>query len=264
MKKKILFMLVSIIFLTACSSVLITGRKQLLLVSDADVLSMSATSYKQFIDSVPASSDVSNTAMVKKVGNNIAAAVVNYLNSNGLSAEVASLNWEFNLVKDTVVNAFCMPGGKVVFYEGILPMTQNEAGMAVVMGHEIAHAVAKHSNERLSQQLLAQYGATLTDVLLANKTAATRQTINTLYGIGAQVGVILPYSRKHEYEADRLGLIFMAMAGYDPNEAVAFWQRMAANGSGSVLEFMSTHPTDANRIQKMKEELPEALKYYKK
>ena len=136
--------------------------------------------------------------------------------------------------------------------------------MAVVMGHEIAHAVAKHSNERMSQQMIAQYGASITDVLLSNKPAATRQTINILYGLGAQVGVILPYSRKHEYEADRLGLIFMAMAGYDPNEAVAFWERMSANGSGSTLEFMSTHPTDQNRIANMKKVLPEAMGYYKK
>jgi predicted Zn-dependent protease len=179
-------------------------------------------------------------------------------------AGTANYAWEFSLVKDTTVNAFCMPGGKVVFYEGILPMTKTEAGMAVVMGHEIAHAVAKHSNERMSQQMIAQYGASITDVLLSNKPAATRQTINVLYGLGAQVGVILPYSRKHEYEADRLGLIFMAMAGYDPNEAVAFWERMSANGSVSTLEFMSTHPTDQNRIANMKKVLPEAMGYYKR
>ena len=262
--KKILFFTLAVMILTACSSVLITGRKQLLLVSDADVLSMSATAYKEFIDSVPASKDTANTALVKKVGNKIAEAVVAYLKANGHEADVATLNWEFNLVKDTSVNAFCMPGGKVVVFEGILPVTMDETGLAVVMGHEIAHAIAKHSNERLSQQMLAQYGAALTDMLLSNKTAATRQTINILYGIGAEVGVILPYSRKHEYEADRLGLIFMAMAGYDPNQAVDFWQRMSANGSGSLFEFLSTHPTDEHRIAKMKECLPEALGYVKK
>ncbi len=202
--------------------------------------------------------------MVVRVGKKIAAATEAYLKQNGLESEIKNFSWEFNLVKDTAVNAFCMPGGKVVFYEGILPMTKTEAGMAVVMGHEIAHAVAKHSNERMSQQMIAQYGASITDVLLSNKSVATRQTINVLYGLGAQMGVILPYSRKHEYEADRLGLIFMAMAGYDPNEAVAFWERMSANGSGSTLEFMSTHPTDENRIANMKKVLPEALGYYKK
>ncbi len=263
MKKIILFSLLAVL-LTACSSVLLTGRKQLLLVSDSEILSMSAQSYKEFIDSVPASKDVANTQLVNKVGKNISGAVESYLKNNGLESEIASLSWEFNLVKDTVVNAFCMPGGKVVVFEGILPITQNETGMAVVMGHEIAHAIAKHSNERLSQQMLLQYGAALTDVLLANKSEITRVGINTLYGIGAQVGVMLPYSRKHEYEADRLGLIFMAMAGYNPNDAVAFWERMLANGAASVPEFLSTHPSDANRIAKIKEYLPEALTFYTK
>jgi len=153
---------------------------------------------------------------------------------------------------------------KVVVFEGILPETKNEVGLAVVLGHEIAHAVAKHSNERMSQQMLVQYGSSITDVLLANKTAATRSTISTIYGIGSQYGVMLPYSRKHEYEADRLGLIFIAMAGYDPNEAITFWERMAAKSAGAPMEFMSTHPSDANRIAKLKELLPEALKFYKK
>jgi len=252
------------IALVSCSKVLITGRKQLLLVSDTEVLSMSATAYKQFIDSVPKSKNIVKSQMVSRVGSNISKAVESYLKANGLESEIANLKWEFNLVKDTTVNAFCMPGGKVVVYEGILPMTKTEGGLAVVMGHEIAHAVAKHSNERLSQQMMASFGSGLADVLLSNKSTVTRQTIGILYGLGAQVGVILPYSRKHEYEADRLGLIFMAMSGYDPNEAIAFWERMAANGSGSVLEFMSTHPSDENRILKMKAVLPEALSYYKK
>jgi predicted Zn-dependent protease len=263
MKKTIFFTFV-VVLLTACSSVVLTGRKQLLLVSDAEVLSMSATAYKQFVDSVPASKNVAQTALVKKVGVNISQAVENYLKTNGLEKEIANLKWEFSLVKDTSVNAFCMPGGKVVFFEGILPMTKTEAGMAVVMGHEIAHAVAKHANERMSQQMAAQFGSGIADMLLSNKSAATRQTINTLYGLGAQVGIMLPYSRKHEYEADKLGLLFMAMAGYDPNEAVAFWQRMSADSKGSAFEFMSTHPSDENRIAAMKAALPEALKYYTK
>lgn len=259
--KKYYFLLVSVVLFGACSSVLITGRKQLLLVSDSEVLAMSAKSYKQFVDSVPPSKDAANSALVRKVGANISSAVEKYLRENKLETEIQNLAWEFNLVKDTTVNAFCMPGGKVVFFDGILPLTQTEAGMAVVMGHEIAHAVAKHSNERLSQQLLLQYGAAITDVLLSNKSEITRVGINAIYGIGAQVGVLLPYSRKHEYEADRLGLIFMAMAGYHPNEAVEFWKRMTANNSGSVFEFMSTHPSDEKRIAKMLEVLPEAMQY---
>ena len=263
MRKNDCFILVTCI-LVSCSTVLLTGRKQLLLVSDTEVLTSSFQSYNQFIDSVPASKDKVNTALVKKVGQKISTVVEAYLNANGMSADVANYAWEFNLVKDTTMNAFCMPGGKVVVFEGILPVTRNEVGLAVVLGHEIAHAVAKHSNERMSQQMLVQYGSSLTDVLLANKPAATRSTISTIYGIGSQYGVMLPYSRKHDYEADRLGLIFLAMAGYDPHEAITFWERMAANSNGAPMEFMSTHPSDANRIAKLKELLPEALKYYKK
>lgn len=262
--KKTSIILFFVIMLTSCSSVLITGRKQLLLVSDSEVLSMSAVSYKQFIDSMPASKNTAAIQLVKKVGSKISTAVERFLTENGRAADIVNYKWEFNLVKDTMVNAFCMPGGKVVFFEGILPITQNEVGIAVVMGHEVAHAVAKHSNERLSQQMLTQYGAALTDILLSNKSAATHQTINILYGLGANVGVMLPYSRKHEYEADQLGLIFMAMAGYDPQEAIGFWERMAAQGNGAALEMLSTHPSDANRIKKLKALLPEALKYYQK
>ena len=262
--KKIIFILLLACLIVSCSTVLLTGRKQLSLVPDSEVLTSSFQSYKQFIDSVPASQDKVNTALVKKVGKKISTVVEAYLNANGMSADVATYSWEFNLVKESTVNAFCMPGGKVVVFEGILPITKNEVGLAVVLGHEIAHAVAKHSNERLSQQMLLQYGSSLTDVLLTNKTSATRATINTIYGIGAQYGVMLPYSRQHEYEADRLGLIFIAMAGYDPNEAITFWERMSASSKNAPVEFMSTHPSDANRIAKLRELLPEALKYYKK
>ena len=262
--RKYLLLLLAVAIFAACSTVLITGRKQLLLVPDSEVLAMSLQSYKQFIDSVPASKDNVNTDLVKKVGKNISTVVETYLKNNGMEAEISNFSWEFNLVKDTSVNAFCMPGGKVVVFEGILPITQNEVGMAVVLGHEIAHAVAKHSSERMSQQMMVQYGASLTNSLLSNKSEATRSTLNTIYGIGTEYGVMLPYSRKHEYEADQLGLIFLAMAGYDPNEAITFWQRMAANSGGAPIEFMSTHPSDANRIAKLKELLPEAMKYYKK
>lgn len=261
--KKIISLVLITIVLAACSSVLLTGRKQLLLVPDADIVSMSAVSYKQFIDSVPASTNVANTMLVKKVGKKISSVVEDYLRNNGLEEEIANYAWEFNLVKDPSVNAFCMPGGKVVFFEGILPIAKNEAGIAVVMGHEVAHAVAKHSSERLSQEMLLQYGASLTDVLTSNKSEVTRVGINTLFGLGAQFGVMLPYSRKHEYEADQLGLIFIAMAGYDPRQAIDFWERMEANSGGAPVEFMSTHPSDANRIEKLKSYLPEALKYYK-
>lgn len=263
MKKTIFFLLFASV-LTSCSKVLLTGRKQLLLVSDSEILSSSLVSYKQFIDSVPASKDKANTALVKKVGTKMSAVVEAYLKANGMEAEVANFAWEFNLVKDASVNAFCMPGGKVVVFEGILPVTKTEVGMAVVLGHEIAHAIAKHSNERASQQMVMQYGSSITDALLAGKSAATRSTISTIYGIGSQYGVMLPYSRKQELEADRLGLIFLAMAGYDPHESITFWERMSANSANAPMEFMSTHPSDANRIAQLKKILPEALQYYKK
>ncbi|MFM2291475.1 MAG: hypothetical protein RIS29_1288 [Bacteroidota bacterium] len=263
MKKGILYLIIALA-LVSCSTVLLTNRKQLSLVSDSEVLTSSFQSYKQFIDSVPASSDKVNTALVKKVGQKMAFVVDTYLKNNGMAADAATYAWEFNLVKDTAVNAFCMPGGKVVVFDGILAVTKNEVGLAVVLGHEIAHAVAKHSNERMSQQMLAQYGAALTGLAVSNKSTATQAVVNSVYGIGAQYGFMLPYSRKHELEADRLGLIFLAMAGYDPNQAITFWQRMADASKGSIPEFMSTHPSDATRIAQIKQYLPEALTYYKK
>jgi len=262
--KKIIFFLLFACLIVSCSTVMLTGRKQLSLVSDSDVLTSSFQSYKQFIDSVPASTNKTQTALVKKVGGKMSAVVEAYLKANGMEADIASYAWEFNLVKDTSVNAFCMPGGKVVVFEGILPVTKNEIGLAVVLGHEIAHAVAKHSNERMSQQMLVQYGSSLANVLVSNKTAATQNTVNMIYGLGAQYGFMLPYSRKHELEADRMGLIFLAMAGYDPNQAVTFWERMAANSQAAPMEFMSTHPSDATRIAQIKQYIPEALTYYKK
>lgn len=259
--KRILFILTAIMMVSSCSNVMITGRRQLLLLSDSEILSMSAVAYRQFIDSVPASRDLAATEMVKRVGRNISMAVEEFMRNNRLEHELSLLAWEFNLVADSAVNAFCMPGGKVVFFEGILPYTRTELGLAVVMGHEIAHAVARHGNERMSQMLLAQYGAVITDILTSNRSETTRSVVNAVYGIGATVGVLLPYSRQHEYEADRLGTIFMAMAGYDPNEALIFWSRMAASSSKGASDFLSTHPTDARRVAKLREVIPEAMKY---
>lgn len=252
------------LFLAACSSVMLTGRKRLLLVSDSEVLSSSAVAYSDFIKTAPISKDTKNTALVKKVGANLAAAVTKYLKENGMEAELQNYAWEYNLVQSDEVNAFCMPGGKIVVYEGILPITKDETGLAVVLGHEVAHAIAKHSNERMSQEVFTQLGASAVDVILAGKSDATRNAASTLYGLGTNLGILLPYSRTHELEADHLGLIFMAMAGYDPQQAVSFWQRMSANGSAAPLEFLSTHPSDQTRIAKIQEFLPEALKYYQK
>lgn len=249
------------VLLAGCSSVPLTGRKQLILFPESDMVQMSLTSYSSFMGENKLSADKANIARVKEVGARISRAVEQYLTNNGMQDQIANLQWEFNLVASNEVNAWCMPGGKVVFYEGILPYCQNDDGIATVMGHEIAHAIAHHSNERMSQQVLLETGSSaISQYLGQNQSAATRSLIATAVGIGGNLGVTLPFSRKHEYEADHLGLIFMTMAGYDPNEAVAFWSRMAQQGN-SGMEFLSTHPSDENRIKKLKELLPEALKY---
>lgn len=264
MKKYFSILLVAAFFLiSGCGSVPVTGRKQMLLVSDSEVLNLSLQEYDKFMKSAPLSTNQANTALVQKVGRNIANAVEAYMRANGYESELAGYSWEFHLVKSNEANAFCMPGGKIVVYEGILPITKDETGLAVVLGHEVAHAVAKHANERMSQQVVQQYGGAALGVALDGKSAAVQEIASTVYGVGAQYGVMLPFSRKQELEADRLGLIFMAMAGYNPSVAEAFWTRMSQNSGGSVPEFMSTHPSDGNRINKIREELPEALKYYK-
>lgn len=264
--KNIFVYSISILFLTlsSCSSVPLTGRKQVLLVSDQEVLTLSLQEYGEFMKTAPKSTDKANTALVNKVGRNIANAVESYLKANGMESMLSEYAWEFNLVKSPEVNAFCMPGGKIVVYEGILPITKDETGLAVVLGHEVAHAVAKHANERMSQQMLQQYGGAALGVALSGTSGTVQNVANSVYGLGAQYGVMLPYSRKQELEADKLGLIFMAMAGYNPQEAEGFWTRMSnKSGGASVAEFQSTHPSDETRIKKIRESLPEAMKYYK-
>jgi predicted Zn-dependent protease len=228
------------------------------------MLSMSFTQYDQFLKENKLSTNAAQANMIKQVGGRIQNAVTTYLARNNMSGQLDGFVWEFNLVENKEVNAWCMPGGKVVVYTGILPVTRNETGLAVVMGHEIAHAVARHSSERMSQALLTQLGGQTLAAALQNKSQQTQQVWMSLFGAGAQLGAILPYSRLQESEADHLGLIFMAMAGYDPNEAVPFWQRMSENAGAKPPEFLSTHPSDATRLEKIKSEIPEAMKYYKK
>lgn len=253
---------VALMLLAGCSSVPLTGRKQVLLVSDQEVLSSSLTQYNDYIKTATKSSNAKQSAMVTRVGQKIAAATEQYLRKNGLESEVKNFAWEFNLVKDQQLNAFCMPGGKIVVYEGLLGIVSSDDELAVVVGHEVAHAVAKHSNERMSQQLMAQYGAAILGQAVSNRSTAVQQLATSVYGIGAQYGVMLPFSRKHESEADYMGLVFMTMAGYNPDVAVGFWQKMSAGGSGSVPEFMSTHPSDATRIAEIKKWLPEIKAKY--
>lgn len=256
--------LFAVLFLTACATVPITGRKQLVLIPSSTLLPMSFDQYAQFLNSNRVSTNQAQTQMVKNVGVRIQKAVEAYMAQNGLSERLAGFQWEFNLVEDEAVNAWAMPGGKIVFYTGILPVTQNDAGLAVVMGHEIAHVIAGHGNERMTQGLLAQAGQVALSVYMQDKPEASRNMMMAAYGAGSQVGVMLPFSRLHEREADKLGLIFMAMAGYDLNEAPRFWERMAAMSGGQAPpEFLSTHPTSESRIANMKAYIPKAMKYYK-
>jgi len=226
-------------------------------------MGMGATSYRDFLSKNPALPLTnSNAMMIKKVGERISLATTQFLQQNGHSKRVAGYKWEYNLVNDNTVNAWCMPGGKIVFYNGILPYTKDENGVAVVMAHEIAHAVARHGNERMSQQLLAIMGGLALDVALSQKPDETRDIFMLSYGIGSTLGV-LAYSRQHEYEADKLGMVFMALAGYDPEHALHFWQRMSEINMAKLPQFMSTHPSDANRIKNIQQFMPQAKKYYK-
>lgn len=267
--KNIKFLLLAVVaaIVTGCgttSTVPITGRKQTLMVSDGEVLSLANQQYQEYMKTAKPSANTANTAMVKRVGQNLANAVVTYLNANGLGSEVANYQWEFNLVQDNQVNAWCMPGGKIVVYEGLLPITQDEASLAIVLGHEIAHAVAKHSAEQLStqmrQQNIMQIGTAVAGAMgVGQNTQAIAQTIAALnFNFGN-----LKYSRNHESEADYMGLIFAAMAGYNPQVATTFWQRMASTSTNQTAEFFSDHPSDATRIKNIQSWMPEAMKYYK-
>lgn len=265
-KKQLLisFAILQFLLINSCSKVPISNRSQMNLLPESELVSMGLTSYHEFLaQNPPAASSDPNEQMVKNVGARIQSAISAYLSQNNLSDRTKGYNWEFNLVNKEEVNAWCMPGGKVVVYSGILPHTQNETGLAIVMGHEIAHAVARHGNERMSQMMLQQLGGVALGVALANKPEQTRTIFNTAYGLGTTVGILLPYSRLQESEADKLGLIFAAMAGYDPREAIPFWKRMASMGGTKPPEFLSDHPSDERRIKDLQDYMSKALKYYK-
>ncbi len=264
MKKYLVMMAAASLLLWSCSSVPITGRKQLNLVSDAEILSSSLTAYKEYMATAKVSANTTQNATVTRVGKAIAAATETYLKEHGMASEVQNFAWEFNLVQSDELNAFCMPGGKIVVYEGLMKIVGSDDELAVVLGHEVAHAVAKHSNERMSQQVLAQYGSSILGAVVAGQSAVTQTVASQVYGLGAQYGVMLPFSRKHESEADYMGLILMSMAGYNPDVAVTFWQKMASNSSASVPEIMSSHPSDAKRIADIQKNLPKVkADYYK-
>lgn len=252
--------------LVACSTNPITGRKQFKLVSEQELQAMATQEYQQFLASsnvVSASRD-KDAEMVRRVGQRIANAVTEFYKQKGLSEVLDGYNWSFNLVNNKEVNAWCMPGGKVVVYTGLLPVTQNEAALAVVLGHEISHAIFQHGNERMSQGLAQQLGGAALSIALSNQPAATQNLFMQAYGIGSNVGVLLPFSRKQELEADHYGLIWAAMAGYNPREAIPLWERMEKMSNGQKPpEFLSTHPAEGHRIEELKKFMPEALKYYK-
>lgn len=263
---KLSYLFTILIFLvfnhSACTHNPVTGRKQLILVPDGELNALSNQQYQSFISQSKVIRGTRDALLVERLGGKIANAVKTYLSKRGESDLIQGYNWEFRLVENNQVNAWCMPGGKVVVYTGILPVTQDENSLAVVMGHEIAHAIARHGNERMSQVLLQETGQIALSAIMVNKPAFTSDLFLTSYGIGTQIGVILPFSRRHELEADRFGLIFAAMAGYDPHAAYGFWQRMSKqNGGSAIPEWLSTHPSDQTRLVKIREYAKEAALY---
>lgn len=251
-----------LVLVAACATVPLTGRKQLSLIPDSQMNAMSFDQYDQVLAESTLSSDAQATAMVQRCGRRIQGAVEQYFAANGMSHHLDGYQWDFNLIESDQLNAWCMPGGKVAFYTGILDVCRDETGVAVVMGHEIAHAVAEHGGERMSQQLAIGMGGMALGEAVKNKPEETQALWMSVFAVGAQFGAMLPYSRTHELEADHMGLVFMAMAGYDPREAPAFWERMAAGGGAKPPEFMSTHPSDQTRIRQLRDKMPEALGYY--
>jgi len=265
MQHRVFFFGVGLVLLAlACASVPVTGRRQLNLIPESQVRAMSFRSYDEFLSGHRVIEGTEAARRVERVGGRIRGAVEEYFAREGISDDLRGYDWEFHLVEDEQVNAWAMPGGKVVVYSGILDVTADDAGLAVVLGHEIAHAVARHGNERMSQGLLVDFGGAALSQLLSSRPAVAQNLFMTAYGVGTGVGVMLPFSRKQESEADHLGLIFMAMAGYDPHVAVDFWRRMAAQkGGASPPELLSTHPSDQTRIRRIEALIPEAMGYYR-
>jgi predicted Zn-dependent protease len=250
--------------LGACAEVPVTQRKSLRIVPDAQLLSLSLDQYKQVLRKSRLSSDQTQVKMVRRAGDRIARAAEAFLRDSGGAEQIEYYQWEFNLIEDDkLVNAWCMPGGKVAVYTGILPYTRNETGLAVVMGHEVAHALAGHGNERMSHALIANLGEMALSTALSKSPTLTRDLFMTAYGAGTTVGFLLPYSRLQENEADRIGLILMARAGYDPREAIPFWKRMGSKQGDRPPEFLSTHPAPATRIANLQSYIPEAMSYYR-
>ena len=252
-----------LLIISGCASVPVTGRSQLALVPESQLISLSADNYSELIEKSELADDPGQRRMVNEVGARISDAADRFLREKGLGHETSHYKWEYHLLKgDDKVNAFCMAGGKIGVYTGMMPVAQDETGLAVVLGHEVAHALAHHNRERVSHLLVAQLGGITLSKALEEKSDRTRNLLLTAYGVGSQVGYILPYSRLQEREADRIGLIIMAMAGYDPRESIDLWQRMKEQGGARTPEFLSTHPAPHTRIERIRELIPEAMEYY--
>lgn len=263
MKKfRTVVILALVVLATSCSKVPVTNRKQMRLLPESIIMGLSLTAYSDFLATNPpmAATDA-NTIKVRNVGGKLKISAIKFMKDKGLSKRIKDFKWDFNLVNNSAVNAWCMPGGKVVVYSGILDYTKDENGLAVVMSHEIAHAIARHGNERMSQQLLTVMGGVSLSLALSQKPEETKNIFLMCYGVGSTLGM-LAYSRTHEYEADKIGMVFMALAGYDPSEAITFWERMSKIGGTKLPQFLSTHPSDENRIKAIKAFLPTAQKYY--
>lgn len=264
MKKTAIAAMLAFALFAGCHKNAVTGKRNMTLIPESEMISMSQTEYSKFLsEHPPLPASDSRVQLVQNCGIRIQKAVEQFYRDKKASDDLKGFNWEFNVVDDPTVNAWCMPGGKVVVYTGLLPVTQDEQSLAVVMGHEIAHAIARHGNQRMSQGLLVQFGGAALSVALSQKPALTQQLFQQAYGVTSTLG-ILKYSRSHESEADKMGLIFAAMAGYDPEAAIAFWQRMASSGGGQKPpELLSTHPSDETRIKDLRAFMPEAKKYYR-
>ncbi|MBI5580362.1 MAG: M48 family metallopeptidase [Deltaproteobacteria bacterium] len=257
--------LICLICLIACAEVPITHRQSLHLVPDSELLSLSYQEYNQVLHQSRLSTDPQKVQMVRRVGNRISQSAEAFLREAGQGASLKNYTWQFNLIEDEkTANAWVMPGGRAAVYSGILRYTVDDAGLAVVLGHEVGHAIAGHGNERMSQGLLAQLGGVALAVALSTQPQQTQGLFMAAYGAGANLGVLLPYSRLEESEADRIGLVLMARAGYDPRQAIPFWERMKSQeGRSQTPELLSTHPAPVTRIEDIRRHLPEALKYYK-
>ena len=244
---------------TACVTNPVTGRSSIQIANNSEIATAAASEYRTTLSSAKVVTGTSDANRVKNVGAKIKNAAYAYYKNIGRESDLANYSWEFNLIQDKQLNAWCMPGGKIVVYSGILPITQNDVGLATVMGHEVSHALANHGAQRMSASQLLQLGAVGVAVATGSQSAEKQQMWQQYYGMGSQVGVMLPFSRGHETEADKIGLTLMAIAGYNHEEAITFWSRMAAQSSGQAPpEFMSTHPSDATRIANLKVLIPEA------